>query len=259
MKSLVLSFLFASLFLSFSLVHAQAPTSIDGIDITITPPNPIPGKNVEINLQDYFSDISVANITWMVNGKKVTSGIGKNDINLTAPALGKESDVTIIIQRAARKTIRKSVVIKSGSVDLVWESQGYAPPLYGGKQDFAYEDSLKIVAMPHLADSSGVLIDPSILVYNWKQDSTVLQDKSGYGKQSITITGSVIPRSTTVNVDVSTRDGSRTASGVITLQAGNPSVVFYKDDPLYGVLYNIALSSQAVFSNQEITLLAAPF
>src|ERR1035441_5376731 len=82
----------------FTFIHAQIPTSIDGIDITITPPNPIPGKNVEISLQDYLSDISTANITWMVNSQKVTSGIGKNDINLTAPALGKESDVTISIQ-----------------------------------------------------------------------------------------------------------------------------------------------------------------
>ena len=250
---------FAFCLLPFAFAHAQVPSSIDGIDITITPPNPIPGKNVEINLQDYLSDISAANITWMVNGQKITSGIGKNDINLTAPALGKQDNLTILIQTADGKSIQKSIVIKSGSVDLVWESQGYAPPLYGGKQDFAYENTVKVIAMPHLADSSGVEIDPSTLVYNWKQDSTVLQDKSGYGKQSITITGSVIPRPTTINVDVSTRDGSRTASGVITLQAGSPSVVFYKDDPLYGVLYNMALGAQTMFSNQEITLLAAPF
>jgi hypothetical protein len=254
-------FIFAlcSLLFALPIAHAQVPTSIDGIDITINPTNPIPGKNVEISLQDYLSDISSAYITWVVNGNKVTEGVGKNDITLTAPALGKESDVAILIQTEDGKTVQKSVVIKSGSVDLVWESQGYAPPLYQGKQDFAYENSLKIIAMPHLADSSGVEIDPTTLIYNWKQDSTVLQDQSGYGKQSVTITGSVIPRPTTIYVDVSTRDGSETASGVITLQAGSPSVVFYKDDPLYGVLYNVALGAQTTFSNQEITLLAVPF
>jgi hypothetical protein len=250
--------IFAFCLLPFTFAHAQVPTSIDGIDITITPPNPIPGKNVEINLQDYLSDISSANIIWMVNGQKVTSGIGKNNVTLTAPTIGKQDNLTILIQTADGKSIQKSIVIKSGSVDLVWESRGYVPPLYQGKQDFAYEDTLKIIAMPHLAGSSGVEMDPSTLVYNWKQDSTALQDQSGYGKQSITITGSVIPRPTTINVDVSTRDGSLTASGVITLRAGSPSVVFYKDDPLYGVLYNLALGAQTIFSNQEITLLAAP-
>lgn len=243
----------------FSLARAQVPASIDGIDITINPSNPTPGGNVDITLQDYLSDISAANITWMVNGQKVTAGIGKNDITITAPALGKNSNVTILIHTQDGKDIQKSVTIKSGSVDMVWESRGYAPPLYQGKQNFAYENSVKIIAMPHLANSSGVEIDPTTLVYNWKQDSTVLQDQSGYGKQAITISGSVIPRPTTIYVDVSTRDSSETASGVITLQAGSPSVVFYKDDPLYGVLYNIALGSQAIFSNQEITLLAAPF
>jgi hypothetical protein len=245
--------------LPFAFIHAQVPTSIDGIDITITPPNPIQGKNVEISLQDYLSNISTANITWMVNGKKVTSGIGKNDITLTAPPLGKESGVTILIQTQDGKTVQKSVVIKSGSVDIVWESQGYAPPLYGGKQDFAYQNTLKIIAIPHLANSSGAEIDPGTLVYNWTQDSTVLQDQSGYGKQFVTITGSVIPRATTISVNVSTRDGSETASGIITLHPGSPSLIFYKDDPLYGVLYNLALGAKTIFSNQEITLLAVPF
>jgi hypothetical protein len=252
-------FVFAFCVLPFAFAHAQVPTSIDGIQITINPPNPTPGGNVEITLQDYLSDISSAYITWAVDGKKVTEGVGKNDITLTAPALGKNSNVTILIHTQDGKDIQKSVTIKSGSVDMVWESQGYAPPLYGGKQDFAYENTVKVIAMPHLANSSGVEIDPTTLVYNWKQDSTALQDQSGYGKQSITIVGSIISRPTTINVNISTRDGSLTASGLITLQAVSPSVVFYKDDPLYGVLYNIALGSQTVFSDQEITLLAAPF
>jgi hypothetical protein len=247
------------LLFALPVANAQVPTSIDGIDITINPTNPVPGKNVEIIIQDYLDDISSADITWVVNGNKVAEGVGKNDVTLTAPALGKESDVTILIQTQDGKTIQKSVVIKSGSVDLVWESRGYAPPLYQGKHDFAYQNNIKIIAMPHLANSSGVEADPTTLVYNWKQDSTVLQDQSGYGKQSVTITGGVIPRPTTIYVDVSTRDGSETASGVITLQAGSPLVVFYKDDPLYGVLYNTALGAQTTFSNQEITLLAAPF
>ena len=254
-------FIFAlcSLLFALPVANAQVPTSIDGIDITVNPTNPVPGKKVEITIQDYLDDISSADITWNINGKKVAGGVGKDNINITAPALGQESDVAILIQTEDGKQIQKSVTIKSGLVDLIWESQGYAPPLYNGKQDFAYENALKIVAVPHLADSSGIEIDPSTLVYNWKQDSTVLQDQSGYGKQSIAITGSVIPRPTTINVDVSTRDGLETASGVITLQAGSPSVVFYKDDPLYGVLYNLALGAQTVFSNQEITLLASPF
>ncbi len=253
------AFIFSGLNTRSSIAYAQVPASIDGIDIAVSPQNPTPGENVTITIQDYLSDISSAYITWVVDGKKVTEGIGENTVAVTAPVLGKESDVEILIQTEDGKQLQKSVTIKSGSVDMIWESQGYAPPLYQGKQDFAYENTVKVVAMPHLADSSGKEIDPSTLVYNWKQDSTVLQSKSGYGKQSVTITGSLIPRPTTIYVDVSTRDGSETASGALTLQAGSPTVIFYKDDPLYGVLYNLALGAQTNFSNQEITLLAAPF
>ena len=243
----------------FSIVDAQIPTSADGIDISVNPPSQAPGKNVDITINDYSSDISSADIIWSLNGKKLTDGIGKSDISLNAPDLGKTDNISVLIQTEAGQNIQKSITLKSGSVDLVWESNGYAPPLYGGKQDFAYENTVKIVAMPHLADNSGVPIDPSTLIYNWQQDSTNLQNQSGYGKQSIMIVGSVIPRSTTISVSVSTRDGKETASNVINLQPGSPSLIFYKDDPLYGVLYNLSLGAQTVFSNQEITLLAAPF
>ena len=252
-------FIFAFCVLPFTFIHAQVPGSIDGIDITISPQNPVPGKNVDISMQDYLTDISSANISWVVDGVKVASGVGKSEIVLTAPPLGKKNSVIILIHTENGKDIQKSLTIKSGSVDLIWESGGYAPPLYGGKQDFAFENTVKIIAMPHLSDSSGTEIDPSTLIYNWSQDSTAMPDQSGYGRQAIVITGSVIPRPTTINVTVSTRDGSLTASGVITMEAGNPSIVFYKDDPLYGVLYNMALKAQTVLSNQEITLLAAPF
>jgi len=254
-----LSFLFASFLFSFSLAHAQIPTAVDGIDISVNPPNPAPGKDVDITINDYLSDISAAHITWSVNGKKVAEGIGKNDITLTAPDLGKTDNVTMLIQTEDGSNMQKSIVLKSGSVDMIWESGGYAPPLYDGKQDFVYQNTIKVAAMPHLADKSGIEIDPSTLIYDWKQDSTNLEDQSGYGKQAISIVGGIVPRPITVYVTVSTRDGSETASGVITLHPGSPSLVFYKDDPFYGVLYNTALGSQTAFSNQEITLLAVPF
>src|ERR1035437_9095563 len=96
--------------LPFTFIHAQVPTSIDGIQITISPQNPVPGKNVDITLNDYLTDISTANITWVVNGQKVTSGIGKNNITLTAPALGKQDNVSILIQTNGGKQIQKSIV-----------------------------------------------------------------------------------------------------------------------------------------------------
>lgn len=259
MKSLFTSLLFAYFLASFSMASAQIPSSIGGVDVIITPPNPVPGKSVDINIKDYSSDISSAYITWVVNGKKVAEGVGKNDMTITAPDLGKTSNVSVLIQTVDGKNIQKSVVIKSGSVDIVLESQGYAPPLFKGKQVFAYEDSLRVIAVPHLASKSGVEIDPGTLVYSWKQDSTNLQDQGGYGKQSILITGGVVPRTTSIYVSVSTRDGSETASGVMTINPKSPSLVFYQEDPLYGVLYNLALGARVAFSNQEITLLAAPF
>ncbi|MDE2188528.1 MAG: hypothetical protein KGJ35_02250 [Patescibacteria group bacterium] len=267
MKRLVLtslSVILCGLFLStfdfrLSTVSAQIQQFTGGINVTLNPTNPTPNSNVEVTVQDYLIDTLSANITWIVNGKKVISGIGKNDVNLTAPPLGKVENVSVIISTPDGQTTQKDFVIKSGSVDMITESQGYAPPLYLGKPYFAFQDSVKIVAIPHLANASGKELDPSTLVYRWKQDSTVLQDQNGYGKQSVTITGNVIPRITHIYVTVSTRDGSETADGEVALTPASPSVAFYKDDPLYGVLYNSALGAATTFLDQEITILASPF
>ncbi len=241
-------------------VHAQGvPTSIDGIQIAISPENPAPGQNVDITIQDYQSDINKAKIAWLKNQKQFAQGMGLNTISVTAPASGKTLEIMAVITTSDGAEIRKVITIKSGDIDMVWETGGYTPPLYKGKVPFAYQNYLKVVAIPHLVDVNGKTIKPSQLVYKWKKDDVAMQDQSGFGKQSIVIKGDIVPRPFSITVDVGSVDSTVHGTGDLRFEAAAPTITFYEDDPLYGVYYNKAVGDAFTLSHNEAKILSAPY
>jgi hypothetical protein len=236
------------------------PTTIGGIDISVNVRNPSPGQNVTVKAVSYSFDINSATIAWTANGKTLAKGIGVTSVVVPAPALGKLLTINVSATAVNGSIISNSYTISSGSVDMIIEPDGYVPPLFLGKVPVAYQNSVKIAAIAHIANSAGVEYNPSSLIYSWKQDTTALQSQSGYGKQSIVVQGSLVPRPYLIDVTVTTRDGSLATEGLISVSTDAPSVTFYKDDPLYGPLLNLALGGSAYIGNQqEMGVLAVPY
>lgn len=248
--------LLLSVFPTFA--SAQIPASIDGVQISTYPQIPAPGQSVTIEVESFSTDLNAASIIWLVDGKTTLQGTGKKSLTVTAPALGKKMNITAVIMTVEKREVRKVVTINPGRVDLVWESGGFVPPLYKGKADFAYENKVRITAIPSLADTSGNQIDPKILLYKWTRNDKVVQAQSGYGKQTLEIQEE-IPRDQVILVEVSTPTGTAKATARITLVPGEPSISFYEEDPLYGVLYNKAVTDRLTLTNQEATIRAVPY
>jgi hypothetical protein len=254
--------IFLLFFVLFSIVpissHAQVPTSIDGVQISLTPEMPSPGQPVTIDIQSFSTNLGAASIVWLLDGKSFQKGIGKTSITLKAPSLGRTIVILADIMTVEGKEVKKAINLRSGGVDLIWESQGYVPPFYKGRAGFAFQNPVQITAIPHLAGPGGTELPPSSLVYKWTSNDKVVLDQSGYGKQTITLSDDV-PQPFDVVVDVTTANGSDKASSRITITPGDPSILFYEDDPLYGVLYNKALTNNVSLANQEISLRATPY
>jgi len=259
MKSLLKSiFILFILLSSVVIVHAQAPSSLDGVQIDSSPSIPAPGQRVTIQVESFSTDLNAASIVWIVNGKTYAQGTGITSIQTTAPALGKELNILAVIMTVEGREIKKVMSIVPSSVDLIWESEGYTPPFYKGKALFAYENTLRITAIPHLVPPGGTKIDPRTLVYKWIVNDKVIQEQSGYGKQTLSFQ-SEIPRELDVRVEVGTRDGGRKGTASMILTPGDPSISFYEENPLYGVLYNKAIVNRVNLKNQEITIRAIPY
>ncbi len=234
-------------------VSAQSlPAGITSITLTTSSQNPAPGQSVTVTATSYSFDINSAMIIWTVNGKQVQKGIGATTLSVTAPALGKTTTVGIEAVTTDGQRFTNSLALGSGSVDMIIETDGYVPPFFLGKTPLVFENNVTVIAVPHLANASGKEYDPSTLVYQWKKDDgTVLQDQSGYDKQSITLAGSIIPRPYYLIVTASSRDGSAQGQGIVLISPQSPSVTFYKDDPLYGPFFNEAIGNTLFIGSQK--------
>lgn len=255
LKSTILSLILCFFLPAYT--HAQVPSSIDGVDISVNNESPRPGEKITVSVESYNTDLNAASIVWVVDGKNAAQGIGIKSIDLVAPKIGKRLNVVVAIMTVEKREVKKTININASDLDLIWESGGYTPPLFEGKAYFAYQNSIKIIALPHIS-SNGKEIDPRTLVYRWKVNDKAQPDKSGYGKQILMLKED-FPGQVTIDLTAETKDGAQKADARIVLVPGNPSISFYEEDPLYGVLYNQALVDTVRLRNKEMNIISIPY
>lgn len=256
----IASILLLSSLFAFQVSAQGVPVAGDDINLSTSSDSPYPGDIVTITARSFTMSINSASITWTVDGKVTEKGTGLTTLDIIAPPLGKTSIVKLTAIGIDKKTYTASIAITSGSVDMILENDGYTHSLFLGKTPTVYQNTVKIIAMPHVADSKGVEYDPKSLVYKWKKNSRVVEDQSGFGKQTFTAVGDIVPRAFTITVEVSTRDGKAKASGTINISYISPSLSFYIDDPLYGPLFNSAIKDYLYIGKEkETSVLALPF
>lgn len=230
--------------------------SVNASKITVTPKYPKANEQVTVTIEDYLIQLNTTNITWSVNNAVQQSGVGLKSFTFTVGDLGSVSRVT-----ASTNVKNYSVTIRPSEVDMIWEAlDSHVPPFYEGKALFPNQGRLKIAAIPHFFTENGTPIDPNTLVYKWKKGGGAVQNQSGYGKNSITVTGSLIARPTTYEVEISSSDEIYKGYGSIMIDETVPFVQLYEDDPLYGIEYGKSLNDSTVFlANGEIHIQAVPF
>ncbi len=240
-------------------IHAQLVTPIDGVTIALDDSNPKPEQDVEVYIESYNFDLNSSSIVWFVDGKVQNQGIGVTRTNITSPKIGLTTNVLVKIKGSDGREVNKSISIKSGSVDIIWESDGYYPAFFKGKLPFSHENKIKLIAIPHLAKDKTREIDPKTLVYSWKLGGKYIDNGQGYGKQVVFVNAGEIPKTLDISVDVSNREQTEHTVGLITLNSDSPTLSFYEQDALYGILFNKSLSGNVPLINTEMKIIAVPF
>jgi hypothetical protein len=250
-----------SFLLFATIVNAQGvPTSIQSINLKPSNENPIPGQQLTVTAESYSFNLNSSNITWTLNGSLYQKGVGVTSIQVKAPDLGKKLAVGISASTPDGKGSTASINIGSGNIDIIVENNGYVPTFFSGKIPLSYQNTYRIIAVPHLANSSGVEYDPKTLIYKWTKDTQVIEDQDGYGKQVFSWQDEMVPRQRTISVSATTRDGSVQAEKSVSIQAQNPFALFYNNDSLYGPMYNKAVGEKiTIGKNRELAILAVPY
>lgn len=107
MKFRFLSFLIIAIIISgtFLPFRVKAVSSI-GILANTVPENPAPGEKVNITLKSYNYDLNSVLISWSVNGKTVSSEIGKGLFLLMPQMRGRiQASLLLSLLQTERRTL----------------------------------------------------------------------------------------------------------------------------------------------------------
>lgn len=242
---------------AFSRAQLNTIPSTD-ISVEMSPENPKPNETVSVSAVSYSTDLNGAEITWKVNGKTLQSGIGGKNFIFQVGDMNTSTTLSLSIITSDGLTIQKSYTIKPSSVDLIWESSGSVPAFYKGKIMYSHQNVITFIALPHISERRGE-INAKNLIYTWKKNGSVLGSDSGYGKNVFTMTGPLISRALDIEVEVTTTDGSAGGYARTFVNPGEPSILFYEKNPLYGIEFQKALSGSIKLTGSEITVIGIPF
>lgn len=214
---------------------------------------------MDIVLENFDTDLNRANITWYLDGKIQKEGIGERNFTFTTGSLGSASVIRAVIEPNDIATFSHQQTIRPSEVDIIWEAETYTPTFFKGKKLYSQESKLNILAIPQFINSSGNRIPSDNLIYTWKYNSNNLSRASGYGRDTLSLFGSLFEQRETVELTVESLDGQYITKKSIVIKAVNPEIIFYQNHPLYGLLLNRALPEQFNLEGDEITVSAEPY
>ncbi len=243
----------SSLLLVVALIFASFPTGSfaappSGILIDVVPFNPAPRENTNITLKSYENNLDSVLITWSVDGKKVSSGIGKKSFSVNAPEAGSEIIVvaTIFLSESAIET---KIIVRPVVMVLLWQANdSYVPPFYKGKALPAPDSEVKVVAMPEVKNN----VLPQNMTYYWKKDYTNSVDGSGYGKNFFLYINDYLENSNNISMTASTVDQKYSFDANINIGMIEPKILFYKKNDRLGTIWQNSLADRHKIQEKEM-------
>lgn len=243
-------------------LHAEdtiVPKIQETLSVIVNPEIPGPNQNVSISIQSFAFDLNTSKIVWVVNDVIEDTGTGIRDFSFKTGDIGTISHVKVVITPKNKPAFQKEIFFSIGEVNLVWQARTYTPEFYEGKALFSDEASLIIAAIPNFLDTQKRPIPADTLIYTWKANNTILDSKSGYGKNVLIYFGAFLGGKENIEVEVSNQDKSIRAISKLILEPSNPSLLIYENHPLYGILYNRAIGGEFNLRDREVSLTAAPY
>ena len=259
-KIIHVSLILIAFFSIANIIFAQGSVSnsMSSVDLNISPSNPRAGDSVVLTVSSDLLDLNSSKIIWYIDGvmrKETTS----KSIVIKAKNDGQKTTIRVVVETSDGITKEVSAEISPAGVDLIIEPMSYTLPFYKGKPFFLAEGTVKIVAVPDVM-VNGVKIPPKDLIFRWTKGDSVLGDNSGKGQDSIVI-NSVIPvRDINISVQIMDNSGNILAENSKLIVKNTPQILFYEDSPLYGILYNRAVTgSYYLGTREELDIIAKPF
>ncbi|MDO8514466.1 MAG: hypothetical protein Q7S50_02900 [bacterium] len=244
-------------------LRAHAQLGLLGIEralsISLSPLHPSPGETVELAVKSSVLDLGTSTILWRANGKTIAQGVGVDSAQVTAGALGVETDIEVGVIAPDWVSASGRAIIIPTELDLLIDSDSYIPPFYRGRALVSAGTTLELSVIPRFKRPSGPLIAASDLIYTWRRNGEVLGSISGRGKSSVHIPFLHLYGADNFSVEVRTQDGVLSGEARVAAQSVEPMLALYEDHPLYGILYHRSLGASTFIPESEMTFAAVPY
>jgi len=218
-KLFLLAFILTNIGLS-NIVSAQSVTP--NISLETIPLDPEALSVVTVTAKSFSLDLDYASIEWKYNGKVIASGTGKKSVKITAPENGGTAVILVTVSGSGLQSATQSIVIRPGSVDLLWEAvDAYVPPFYKGKAVLPYGGVVRVTAIPGVAS-------PKTTTFKWIKNGIPMENRSGFGRSSILFKQEDL--NTSENIGVETNNGVFSGKSSISLIPQQPAVVAYANE-----------------------------
>lgn len=237
-----------------SFAFAQYNAIVSEVALTMDPQMPHPGDTVSLTVQGLIRPDTRVN--WSIDGKPVFQSTGPI-LTMTAGPLGTETEIDAVLQTDTGPQVA-SATIRPTELDLLWSSDSYVPPFFGGRALPSAGSSIRAEAVPRFKKGSTV-ISSSDLVYSWKRNDATLSTASGRGRSHAVFPAPVLFGSDVIAVDVASLDGTLHAHAETQIRSVDTHLSVYQDHPLFGVLFNAALDAQFSSPDKELSLIAVPY
>lgn len=257
--------IFWGIFLSFFLVipFARAQTvsleqTNENLTFDLSPRYPRPFELVKISTYSPSVNLDTVRIEWAVDGTVMLDGTGQKSFSFVAKDLGSETKVRMTVYPPYGTSFYKEVVIAPSTLDILWEAHTYTPPFYKGKALFSKGSEVSITAMPTIWQGGREML-PQNLIYQWSRELTALPDRSGFGKQTLTLEGSMWGGGEKINLAISSSEGKILIEKKFEIKLANTKVIAYEQNPLLGTLFNRAVQgAYALGSENEAAIVGIP-
>jgi len=236
---------------------AQQLPLLETLILSSDPVHPEAFEQVEIKLATPAYDASSAEISWFVDGKLVSKGIGTDSIRIRTKDVGQETLIEVFSEPTNGLPASKTFSITPVGLSLVWEALTSTPPFYKGKPLHTPGGDLRIVALPTFSQNGAPLSDQN-LRYSWFIDNEIQSDQSGVGNNILAFKQRDLLFTTTVEVIVRSLDGQLQKKSRVSIPVAEPELRIYKRDPLLGILFHNARDTLTTTSD-ETTLKAEPY
>lgn len=255
-KKIIFKNLLLLSFLIFPLVTFGQSSSLL---IQISPEIPGPQEIVTASVSSSSFNLDLANITWSLGGKKISSNVGQKSVSFKIGEVGEPTSIKASAT-LGNTSAQGTLVVNPSEINLLWQATDvYTPPFYKGKALPTSESSIKITAIPNIWKSSGGTYKTSDLSYKWRRDSEVLGSLSGRGVSTLFLKNDYLKKSEQIEVEARNTSDFKVGREEVVIQIVDPKILFYEKNPILGILYGKALSGSLPLSNEELSIAAEPY